>query len=66
MHGTVVKLGSYHLLLHFPVGLGKLFECCLSFGMPSTPPCLVFYSLSGLFLSLATVGVRRLRGLIIS
>ena len=29
VHGTVVKLGSYHPLLHLPVGLGKFLECCV-------------------------------------
>ena len=53
---------SYHPLLHFPIGLGKL----LGVGMPSTLPCFVFYTLSGHFLSLVTVRVSQQKGLIVS
>ena len=47
----MVKLDSYHPFSHFrPIGKLKLPECCLSFGMPSTPPRI---SLLGAFLKLS-------------
>ena len=53
----VVLVASYHPFSHFPIGVGKLLECCLSFGIPLIPRCFVFFSLNGLSLSLATVSL---------